>query len=65
MIFNDAALVYPSLLSESTVNILNDMGYFKEQAKQYEEAVIILDPVSIRFPNRAVVFLNLGDAYTD
>jgi tetratricopeptide (TPR) repeat protein len=61
---SDAALVYPSLLSESTVNIFNDMGFFKEQAKQYEEAVAILGPVSVKFPNRAVVFLNLGDAYT-
>lgn len=58
-----AALIYPGSLSDNTVNNFNDMGFFKEQAGQYNEAVEILERVAEKYPNRAVVYLNLGDAY--
>ena len=59
----DAAFLYHNALSDDTVTILNDMGFFKEQAKEYDKALLILEPIANKYPNRAVVFLNLGDAY--
>jgi tetratricopeptide (TPR) repeat protein len=56
-------LMFPDLLSDSTVGIFNDFGYFKEQAKQYDQAIAILELVIQKYPNRTVAYLNLGDAF--
>ncbi len=57
------ALVFPNLLSNSTINIFNDMGFFKEQGKDYRSAILILKLIVERYPSRTVAYLNLADAY--
>ena len=56
-------IVYLSFLSDSTVAMFNDFGYFLEQGNAYNQSLQILKPVTDQFPDRAVAFLNLGDAY--
>lgn len=41
----------------------NNIAYYLEQAKAYEEAVYLLEKILEKFPNRTVAYLNLGDAY--
>ena len=60
---SNVAFLYKNALSDDTVTDLNDMGFFKEEAKEYDKAVLILEPIAQKYPNRAVVFLNLADAY--
>jgi tetratricopeptide (TPR) repeat protein len=50
-------------ISDDNVTALNDMGFFKEQAREYEAAIRILEPITARYPSRAVAFLNLADSY--
>jgi tetratricopeptide (TPR) repeat protein len=49
-------------LTKENVEDYNNLGYYLEQNEKYEEAVCILTEVVNRFPDRAVAWLNLGDA---
>lgn len=49
---------------QSTVSkILNDKAYYLEQAKYYQESILILSKVIEITPSRTVAYINLGDAY--
>ncbi|WP_219009366.1 tetratricopeptide repeat protein [Aquimarina litoralis] len=41
----------------------NDIAYYLEQAKAYEEAIFLLEKIIKEAPNRTVAYINLGDAY--
>ncbi|WP_378184178.1 tetratricopeptide repeat protein [Aquimarina sp. SS2-1] len=41
----------------------NDIAYYLEQAKAYEEAVFLLEKIVEEVPDRTVAYINLGDAY--
>ena len=41
----------------------NDIAYYLEQAKAYEEAIFLLEKITKEAPNRTVAYINLGDAY--
>ncbi len=50
-------------INKSTVQKYNDIGFFLLEAKQYEQAIYILENVLYKYPNRIVAYINLGDAY--
>ncbi|WP_299211640.1 tetratricopeptide repeat protein [uncultured Aquimarina sp.] len=41
----------------------NNIAYYLEQAKVYEEAVFLLEKIVQNAPNRTVAYINLGDVY--
>jgi tetratricopeptide (TPR) repeat protein len=50
-------------ITTENVQIYNDLGFFLEQGRMYKEAISVLQEVTRAVPERAVAFLNLGDAY--
>jgi len=59
---------YESLLSKyqmSNENIkqYNDIAYYLEQAKLYNESIFLLEKIIKTFPERTVAYINLADAY--
>ncbi len=50
-------------INKSTVQKYNDVGFFLLEAKQYGQAIYILENVLYKYPNRIVAYINLGDAY--
>ncbi|RAV30770.1 tetratricopeptide repeat protein [Sinomicrobium soli] len=50
-------------LSEDNLTEYNDIAYYLEQAKAYDEAIFILKKIISKFPERTVAYINLGDAY--
>lgn len=50
-------------LSEKSLTSYNNIAYYLEKEKAYEEAVYVLEKIVEKFPNRTVAYLNLGDAY--
>lgn len=52
---------YP--IRKETVIIYNDLAYFFEKNKNFKSAVYILENLVRTHPDRAVAYLNLGDAY--
>lgn len=50
-------------ITKKTLVMYNDMAYYLEKEKAYEEAVYVLEKIVEKFPNRTVAYLNLGDAY--
>ncbi|RPE75883.1 tetratricopeptide repeat protein [Vulcaniibacterium tengchongense] len=57
------AIQLASIVDASNVAIINDAGYYQEQAGFLESALIILNAVHNRFPKRVVARLNLADTY--
>ncbi|WP_405206389.1 tetratricopeptide repeat protein [Aquimarina sp. LLG6339-5] len=51
-----------SLTSENLTKY-NDIAYYLEQSKAYEEAIFLLEKIIKEFPDRTVAYINLGDAY--
>jgi tetratricopeptide (TPR) repeat protein len=54
----------PWTIDNSNVAIFNDLGYFLTEAAQYKDAVDVLGEVIAKFPDRAVAYLNIADAYS-
>ncbi|MCW3788864.1 tetratricopeptide repeat protein [Plebeiibacterium sediminum] len=50
-------------LTISNVSIYNDIAYYLEQRKIYKESIYIIEKIILKFPNRTVAYINLGDAY--
>lgn len=50
------------LPSDKYITALNDYGFYLLQSGRYSEAVTVLEAVTKDQPERAVAFLNLGDA---
>jgi hypothetical protein len=50
-------------ITPDNVGIFNDLGYFLEQTGNAQDAMTILNAIIEVFPNRSVVYLNVGDAY--
>jgi hypothetical protein len=49
--------------SKENLTKYNDIAYYLEQSKEYDEAVFLLEKIINVFPDRTVAYLNLGDAY--
>ncbi|WP_324172513.1 tetratricopeptide repeat protein [Sulfurimonas sp.] len=41
----------------------NDIAFFLERTKNYDEAIYLLEKILKKYPNRTVAYINLGDAY--
>lgn len=52
---------YP--LSTLNVETYNNIGYYLQQNRRYNEALSVLYRITIEFPNRAVAHLNMADVY--
>ncbi|MCF6349697.1 MAG: tetratricopeptide repeat protein [Flavobacteriaceae bacterium] len=50
-------------INEKNISKYNDIAYYLEQSKLYEEAIFLLEEIIKNFPNRTVAYINLGDAY--
>ncbi len=50
-------------INESNVQKINDIGFFLVKAGRYDMAVTILKGITYQFNERAVAYINLGDAY--
>lgn len=50
------------LINQENVDKYNDIGFFLEQGKKYQDAVTVLEQVVKAIPSRTVVYINLGDA---
>ncbi|RKM93361.1 tetratricopeptide repeat protein [Aquimarina sp. BL5] len=50
-------------LSNNNIREYNDIAYYLEKSKAYNEAVFLLEKITQKFPNRTVAYINLGDAY--
>jgi len=56
--------IYDDRLSTKVdISIVNDLGFFLEQAGQFENARKILDGVISHHPDRIPAYLNIADAY--
>ena len=56
-------LLFNFNLSKENLREYNDIAYYLEQSKAYDEAVFLLEKIIKEFPNRTVAYINLGDAY--
>jgi Tetratricopeptide repeat len=54
----------PWTIDNNNVGIFNDLGFFLEEAGQFQDAVDVLADVIAKFPDRTPAYLNLADAYT-
>ncbi|MHA7057234.1 tetratricopeptide repeat protein [Aquimarina sp. M1] len=52
-----------TLKDEPSIKNYNNLAYYLEQSKAYEEAVFLLEKITKEAPNRTVAYINLGDAY--
>lgn len=59
------ATLYRGVLSGKNVLLQNNLAYYLEQNGRNLEAMIILEEVVKRFPNRTPAHINLADAYWD
>jgi len=50
-------------LSKKTLTVYNNIAYYLEKAKAYDEAIFLLEKILEKYPNRTVAYYNLGDAY--
>ncbi|OEK08564.1 hypothetical protein A8C32_03695 [Flavivirga aquatica] len=50
-------------INESNVSMYNDIAYYLEQSKACGAAIFLLKKIIVKFPNRLVAYINLGDAY--
>ena len=51
------------ILNNENLSKYNDIAYYLEQSKLYEESIFILEKIMQEFPNRTVAYINAGDAY--
>ena len=51
------------IVNNGNVERFNNIAYYFEQAKAYDEAIIILEKIITQSPYRTVAYLNLADAY--
>lgn len=49
-------------LNEKTVNDYNNIAYYQEQNKEYNNSIFILDKILLQYPIRVVAWLNYADA---
>ncbi len=49
--------------NKPSIENYNNLSFYLEQAKAYEEAVFLLEKIVEEVPDRTVAFINLGDAY--
>lgn len=54
---------YLFLDSPEMTALSNNVAFFFEQTRNYEEAVYLLEEIVNRYPKRTVAYINLGDAY--
>ncbi|WP_324172518.1 tetratricopeptide repeat protein [Sulfurimonas sp.] len=54
---------YLFLDNDKDINMTNDIAFFLEQTKNYDEAIYLLEKILEKYPNRTVAYINLGDAY--
>ena len=54
---------YLFLDNNKDVSMTNDIAFFLELTKNYNESIYLLEKILEKFPNRTVAYLNLGDAY--
>jgi len=57
------ALLDKHTISNDNVRQYNDIAYYLEQAKLYNESVFLLEKIIKKFPERTVAYINLGDTY--
>lgn len=50
-------------IENSNLSKYNDIAYYLEQSKLYNESVFLLEKTIKTFPERTVAYINLGDAY--
>jgi len=50
-------------INNDNVQKINDLGFFLCEAGRYKEAIYVLKNVANQFPERTVVYINLGDAF--
>lgn len=50
-------------IHKDNISNYNDIAYYLEQAGAYKEAISLLEKIIIKFPERTVAYINLGDAY--
>ncbi|MGB5868462.1 MAG: hypothetical protein WBG69_11380, partial [Arcobacteraceae bacterium] len=50
-------------ITKKTVTTYNNIAYYLEKLNKEEYAVIILEKIIEKYPNRTVAYYNLGDAY--
>lgn len=50
-------------ISQNNLSNYNNIAYYLEKAKAYNEAIYLLEKILEKFPNRTVAYINLGDAY--
>ncbi|MBO6184349.1 MAG: tetratricopeptide repeat protein [Chryseobacterium sp.] len=55
-------LLEKTFLDDNSVNNYNNLAYYLEQNKQYEESCYLLKKITQKYPNRVVAWLNYGDA---
>jgi hypothetical protein len=53
----------PWIIDTGTVGMFNDLGFFLEEAGQFQDAIDVLTEVIAKFPDRTPAFLNIADAY--
>jgi len=61
--FTKAHTLDNSVITEDNIGKVNDLAFFLEQGKKYDEAITILNRVINFAPLRVVAYVNLGDAY--
>ncbi|GAF05756.1 tetratricopeptide repeat protein [Saccharicrinis fermentans] len=50
-------------IDAKNVVFFNNIAYYLERGKNYNESIYLLKKILDRFPNRTVAYINLGDAY--
>ncbi len=50
-------------LDKNSLSQFNDIAYYLEQENLNEEAIVLLETIIKKFPNRIPAYINLGDAF--
>lgn len=51
------------IIEQERITSYNNIAYYLEQSGDYEPAILILNKIVGKVPNRTVAYINLGDAY--
>jgi hypothetical protein len=65
-IFDDCNLednIYSKYFYDNNIELSNNISYYFQKAGYYNEAILLLEKIIKKFPNRTVAYLNLADAY--
>lgn len=57
------AMLHENWLSKENLESYNNIAYYLQKAGHNKEAILLLKSILNEFPNRAVAYLNIGDAY--